>query len=163
MVILNAIAKDDRIKADKLIKGLAGDGEDILKFGRYLLGNWESIRNLILLDIPGSCTEGQVSHVLSERFSRNPMGWSKEGLGKLSKLRVYRINGGKLSGKELKKKVAESYSEYAERFISERIEGATDWSIFEIDKPIMNGSFGTQALIRAYGADHGVLGRNILS
>lgn len=163
VVILNAIAKDDRIKADKLIKGLAGDGEDILKFGRYLLGNWESIRNLILLDIPGSCTEGQVSHVLSERFSRNPMGWSKEGLGKLSKLRVYRINGGKLSGKELKKKVAESYSEYAERFISERIEGATDWSIFEIDKPIMNGSFGTQALIRAYGANHGVLGRNILS
>ena len=41
------------------------------------------------LDIPGSCTEGQISHVLSERFSQDPMGWSEECLGKLSQARVY--------------------------------------------------------------------------
>ena len=34
-----------------------------------------------------------MSHVLSERFSRNPMGWSKEILGKLSVLRVHKKNG----------------------------------------------------------------------
>ena len=46
--------------------------------------------------MPGSCTEGQISHVLSERFSRPPMGWGKETLGKLSYLRVYKKNGKKI-------------------------------------------------------------------
>src|SRR3712207_8131256 len=45
----------------------------------YIINNWDGIVNRYTLDIPGSCTEGQVSHVLSERFSRNPMGWSKIG------------------------------------------------------------------------------------
>ena len=91
------------------------------------------------------------------------MGWSKAGLGKLSKLRVYRINGGKLTRKNLKPQPMESYSEYADRFIFEQAEGAIDWSIFEKEKPIMDGSSGTQALIRNYGINHGILGGNILS
>ena len=62
----------------------------------YIINNWEGIVNRYTLDIPGSCTEGQVSHVLSERFSRNPMGWSKEILGKLSVLRVHKKNGNKI-------------------------------------------------------------------
>ena len=62
----------------------------------YIINNWEGIVNRYTLDIPGSCTEGQVSHVLSERFSRNPMGWSKEVLGKLSVLRVHKKNGNKI-------------------------------------------------------------------
>lgn len=32
------------------------------------------------------------------------MGWSKAGPGKLSKLRAYRSNGGKLSGRDMKSK-----------------------------------------------------------
>ena len=100
VAIVNALAKDDRKRADRLIQELAKEDVEILKFGKYLFGNWEHIRNLIILDIPGSCTEGQVSHVLSESFRRNPMGWSKVGLGKLSKLKVYNINGGKVTGND---------------------------------------------------------------
>ena len=163
VALVNALTKDDRKIADRFIQELAKEDVEILRFGKYLFGNWEYIRNLIILDIPGSCTEGQVSHVLSERFSRNPMGWSKVGLGKLSKLRVYNINGGKLTGKDLKKEPEERYSEYADRFIKENIGEAIDWSIFEDEQTIMNGNSGTQVLLKRYGTDHGILGGNILS
>lgn len=146
-----------------MIQEIAKEDAEILEFGKYLFGNWEAIRNLITLVIPGSCTEGQISHVLSERFSRNPMGWSKEGLGKLSKLRVYNINGGKLTGKDLKAQATEHYREYADRFIKEQTEGAIDWSIFEGVQIIMDVNSGTQALLKSYGTDHGILGGNILS
>ena len=163
ITIVNALAKDDRKKADRFLQELAKEDVEILKFGKYLFGNWEHIRNLIILDIPGSCTEGQVSHVLSERFSRNPMGWSKVGLGKLSKLRVYKINGGKLTGNDLKEEQVERYCEYADRFIKENTEGAIDWSIFEGDRAVMDENSGTQVLMKRYGTDHGILSGNILS
>lgn len=91
------------------------------------------------------------------------MGWSKVGLGKLSKLRVYNINGGKLTGKDLKKEPAERYSEYADRFIKENTGEAIDWSILEGEQAIMDVNSGTQVLLRRYGTDHGILGGNISS
>lgn len=42
----------------------------------------------------GSSKEGHVSHVLPSRMSSRPMGWSREGTDKLSRLRIYWINGG---------------------------------------------------------------------
>ena len=162
-VILNAIEKDERRIADEYIQQLAKEDKEILKFGTYIFGNWDEIRNLIMLDIPGSCTEGQVSHILSERFSRNPMGWSKTGLGKLSKLRVYSLNGGKLTGRHLKAQRYEKYSEYAERYITENVIGAVDWSMFEPEMAIMDGNSGTQSLMRGYGINHGIIGGNLLS
>lgn len=163
IIIMNALAKGDRKRADRFLQELAEEDIEILKFGKYLFGNWEHIRNLITLDIPGSCTEGQVSHVLSERFSRNPMGWSKVGLGKLSKLRVYNINGGKLTGNDFKEEQVERYCEYADKFIKENIEEAIDWSIFESERAIMDVNSVTQALLKRYGTDHGILNGNILS
>lgn len=44
----------------------------------------------------GSSTESHVSHVISARMSSRPMGWSKEGAKKLSFLRIYWKNGGKM-------------------------------------------------------------------
>lgn len=44
----------------------------------------------------GSSTESHVSHVISARMSSHPMGWSKEGAKKLSFLRIYWKNGGKM-------------------------------------------------------------------
>ena len=42
----------------------------------------------------GSSTEGHVSHVLSSRMSSRPMGWSRKGADRLSRLRIYWKNGG---------------------------------------------------------------------
>jgi hypothetical protein len=44
----------------------------------------------------GSSTESHISHVLSTRMSSRPMGWSKTGADKLSRLRIYWKNGGSM-------------------------------------------------------------------
>lgn len=159
-----AIKLDDKKKADSILQELYEQAESdkeretLSEIGKYLMGNWESIVKRRTLDIPGSCTEAQVSHILSERFSRDPVGWSEEGLGKLVKLRVYIKNGGRITNKDFKRnrKSNVSYKEYADKIIKENITGAIDWSIFEPEAPIFNGASGTQVLISTYGSmrDH---------
>lgn len=63
----------------------------------YLEKNWKGIRMRIKREegVMGSSTESHISHVLSARMSSRPMGWSKEGAGKLSELRIYWKNGRK--------------------------------------------------------------------
>ena len=107
--------------------------------------------------MPGSCTEGLVSHILSKRFSREPQGWSDEGLGRLSNIRVYLINGGELKADDLHKErpdnaPREKYAEYADRVIQHSKEELHDWSIFDGEPVVMDGASGTQMLIRGYGA-----------
>lgn len=97
--------KNDKEKAAELLRELRKTGEnkkETDRFGKYLMRNWDSIRARQEEQVPGSCTEGQVSHVLSERFSRNPMGWSCKMIRKLSVIRIYEKNGGKVSGKDLR-------------------------------------------------------------
>ena len=92
------------------------------------------------------------------------MEWSKAGLGKLSKLRVYCCNGGRLTAEDLKIKAKqESYSAYADRFINESIRDVHDWTIFDSEPFIMDGNSGTQAVIKYYGTDHGIVGLSTLS
>ena len=159
-----AFEQKDRKKAETMIQELYADAEGdskrtkaLKEFGSYILNNWEEIVRRKTLNIPGSCTEGQVSHVLSERFSRDPIGWSEESLGKLSQARVYIKNGGKLKDEDFGPKDKdgearkERYSEYADRMLKEAVEGCFDWSIFE--KPIVpfDGASGTQTLIHGLG------------
>jgi hypothetical protein len=51
----------------------------------------------------GSCAEGLVSHMLSSRLSSRPMGWLDEGLGSVSRLRIYVKNEGKIKASNLRK------------------------------------------------------------
>ncbi|MFV0342744.1 MAG: ISLre2 family transposase [Anaerocolumna sp.] len=64
----------------------------------YLMNNWEGIT--IRVDdagaVWGCCAEGQISHMLSDRLSSRPMGWSELGADRISKLRAYKGNGGKV-------------------------------------------------------------------
>ena len=101
----------------------------------YIINNWEGIVNRYTLDIPGSCTEGQVSHVLSERFSRNPMGWSKEVLGKLSVLRVHKKNGNKIDSSIYSNTGNEQYRDCVNK-TNEKL----NWSIFDKEKFIFDDS-----------------------
>ena len=45
--------------------------------------------------VSGCSAEGHVSHVLSERLSSRPKGWSKTGADRMSKLRCYEKNYGR--------------------------------------------------------------------
>lgn len=161
-----AMEKGDRKKLDMLLQEMYARSQDkkqieyTTKLGRYLTENFEEIRNRLKSDTVGSCTEGQVSHILSTRFSRNPMGWSEEGLGKLSKQRVYIKNKGKIEASDFKKKEksgGDSYREYADRIIEEACRGAKDFSIFEKQGPIFDGASGTQMAIRHMGMNRNIL------
>ena len=161
-----AIEKGDRKKLDMLLQEMYARSQDkkqiefTTKLGGYLTENFEEIRNRLKSDTVGSCTEGQVSHILSNRFSRNPMGWSEEGLGKLSKQRVYIKNKGKIEASDFKKKEksgGDSYREYADRIIEEACRGAKDFSIFEKQGPIFDGASGTQMAIRHMGMNRNIL------
>lgn len=65
---------------------------------RYFLNQWDGIR--IRTEEAGAnwkcCAEGQVSHVLSARMSSRPMGWSEQRCDRMSGLRAYTKNGGKI-------------------------------------------------------------------
>ena len=159
IVILEALRKDDKRKADLFLQELLSgslrekESNQIRIFAVYLFREWDAIRRRILEDVPGSCTEGQISHVLSKRFSRDPLGWSEEVLGKLVGARLYLKNGGTLT-KEIFSRAAEKeerYSEYADRMISEVMGKAYDFSIFEPASHGFDGGSGTQIAIRGVG------------
>ena len=40
--------------------------------------------------------EGHISHVFAERMSSRPLGWSRTGADKMSRLRIYERNGGSM-------------------------------------------------------------------
>ncbi|MST61598.1 ISLre2 family transposase [Peptostreptococcus anaerobius] len=112
---------------------------------KYIINNWEGIVNRYTLEVPGSCTEGQISHVLSERFSRHPMGWGKETLGKLSYLRVYKKNG-----KKIDKRIFEGEKNKELENIVERRE-KINWEIFDNPKFIFDESSPSQKVVKSMG------------
>ena len=158
-----ALQESDRKQIDKILQSLYDASENeqqrksVSDFGKYVMGNWNEIINRKALKIPGSCTEAQVSHVLFERFSRDPLGWSEEGLGKLTKLRVYKKNGGRISAADFKDKKKETYSEYADRIIDEAMSGKNDWSIFDGEPLVFDRASGTQTLLHGIGTTRNTL------
>lgn len=71
---------------------------------KYLRNQWQGIKNKIKNPEIKISAEGQVSHILSSRLSSRPLGWSEEGMDKMSRMRVYQDNGGDLEKYYLKKR-----------------------------------------------------------
>jgi hypothetical protein len=62
----------------------------------FVLGNWAAVmRSYHNKIITGCSAESHVSHILSDRLSSRPMGWSKTGADRMSKLRCYEKNYGR--------------------------------------------------------------------
>lgn len=100
---LNEARKDDLKDIYRDILRVTKEGkpekyEDVKGTLQYFMNNWEGIE--VRYDESGRvwkcCAEGQVSHVLSDRVSSRPMGWSTLGCDNISKLRAYTRNGGKI-------------------------------------------------------------------
>ena len=70
--------------------------QKVLDFKAYCKNHWSSIVLRMRKERCGSCTESQVSHVLADRLSRDPIAWSKKGLSKMTMLIVYSKNGCKV-------------------------------------------------------------------
>lgn len=62
----------------------------------YVLMNWGAVRRTLNNKLVDGCSaESHVSHVLSDRLSSRPMGWSQTGADRMSKLRCYERNNGR--------------------------------------------------------------------
>lgn len=60
-------------------------------------GNWAAIRRTLRNKLVNGCSaESHVSHVLSDGLSSRPMGWSQTGADRMSKLRYYERNYGRV-------------------------------------------------------------------
>lgn len=112
------------------------EAEKVLGIGGYIRNNWEGI--IIRQTEPycgGSCTEAQVSHVLAKRLSRNPLGWSEEGLKHMSRLRVFKVNGGTVTTKHFRKCSEEQSITDIKRMVEDKVKElfcqAKDFSLFE--------------------------------
>ncbi|GFR34701.1 hypothetical protein TCEA9_05130 [Thermobrachium celere] len=101
--IWEAIKEGDKKTLIEVFKELVSkteskkEKERIKEARRYILNNWEGI--VIYKEdkeVIGCSAEGHVSHVLSARLSSRPLGWSKEGLKIMAKLRVFSKNWGNL-------------------------------------------------------------------
>lgn len=62
----------------------------------YILGNWSGIMQWVRdRNREVKCSaEGHVSHIYADRMSSRPLGWSRTGADKMSRLRIYERNGG---------------------------------------------------------------------
>ncbi|MGP1569912.1 MAG: UPF0236 family transposase-like protein [Eubacteriales bacterium] len=99
--ILNSINKKDYELLEAAIDTIEGEipGDITKQFEsgkKFLLRNFKYIKNGIYYKnyLCGCSAEGYVSHILSGRLSSRPMGWSKKGVDKVSKLRAFKANGG---------------------------------------------------------------------
>ena len=130
----------------------------------YFQNNWESIVERERKEHCGSCTEALVSHVLSKRLSRDPLGWTEEGLAKMSMLRVYTQNGGTVKASDIRvsrskeqrkqdltslENGLEIYNRYAEEQVRSAFGKAHDWSIFEPKRVSFGKVTGTTVLLNA--------------
>ncbi len=111
--IINFAIKETPLKSKK---------ESMKRAKRYILNNWEGIKNLFGEEKYRCSAEGHVSHVLSSRLSSRPMGWSVIGLDEMARMRAYKANGG-------------SIKEYYRKL---RFERKREEKILELDKKLIN-------------------------
>lgn len=138
--------------------------EKVRTFVEYCANHWSAIVVRMSKETCGSCTEPQVSHVLSDRLSRNPIAWSKEGLNRMTMLVVYTKNGGTVRSENVRIRVNEQaksdfhedgyarYSEYAKKQSDEMLKVKHDWSLFEHECDALGKVDGVYLLRKSVGA-----------
>jgi hypothetical protein len=153
-VLWGAIKDDDATKFAAAVDGLVKEMDlrgaegvftkktkSVREAGEYIRSNWDAIQRRMDKSMQGSCTEPMISHVLSERLSRNPMGWSEDGLAQMAMIRVFTKNGGAVRERHIMQsprikdrkapRSIERYREIVERQGKELLSRKRDWSIFE--------------------------------
>ena len=133
-------------------------------FTAYCASHWDAIVLRMQKTVCGSCTEPMVSHVLSERLSRNPIAWSKDGLSKMTMLVIYRKNGGRVNGNDVRIRVNKQakacfhedgyarYRDYAQKQADEVLKVKHDWRLFEHDSSSSGKVDGIYLIRKSFGA-----------
>ena len=111
---------------------------------KYIMNNWEGIAIKAEKghEIVGCSAEGHVSHVLSSRLSSRPKGWSKTGVNQMTKLLVYKKNGGNIYDLVMLQKEQERLKQQAkiqdELIRCMRRSGTRYESSFHVDLPAIH-------------------------
>ena len=117
------IYKDKLLAAEKLltrIKNRYGGEKAVEDCRSYFENNWDAIQRAFRdRKVLGCSAEGHVSHVLSERMSSRPMGWSEIGSDRMCKLRCYVRNYGR-------EKIVDLITYRREKELAERKATGTD-------------------------------------
>ena len=126
--------------------------EAVKETKRYIVNNWEGIQRQKEKDYVGCSAEGHVSHIMSDRMSLRPMGWSREGMRIMSSMRVYRSNGGNfyeyIKETKEKKKDQERIIEF-DRRVANRARKAIEAAIQNIRFINTAKKTGTTVLLKA--------------
>ena len=146
-------------------KQITEKGQDkVRKFVEYCANHWSAIVARMSKQTCGSCTEPQVSHVLSDRLSRNPIAWSKEGLNRMTMLVVYAKNGGRVCAEDVRIRINKQakaafhengyarYCDYAKKQSDEMLNVKHDWSLFEHECDALGKVDGVYLLRKSVGA-----------
>lgn len=89
-------SKDEFQEYTDAMSAVVVNTKPVTELQSYVLGNWSAVmRTLHNREIDGCSAESHVSHVLSDRLSSRPMGWSQRGADRMSKLRCYERNYGR--------------------------------------------------------------------
>lgn len=127
--LLECIRDNDAIKFINAIKDIAKVQNkesrlNTLKRETYaLINHWGPANARLNVDdeICGCSAEGHISHYLSKRMSRDPLGWSKKGATNIARLIEANLNGENIVDliKYQKKKQKQKYSEEIKEFMKE--------------------------------------------
>lgn len=87
----------------------------------YLLGNFNAAYLRLGGDerVLGSSTEPHISHIFSQRMAMKPMGWSKVGVDKMSRLLIYIKNNGDIAELVKYQKMAIPESQQQQNILSQ--------------------------------------------
>lgn len=140
------------------------DKKKVLDFREYCSRHWESIVLRMQKTTCGSCTEAQVSHVLSDRLSRNPLAWSKAGLSKMTMLLAYSKNGcrvaandvrisvGKQADNDFRRNGYEKYARYAKQQADDAMRAFHNCDFFEPEHFSFSKVDGTYLIRKSLGS-----------
>ena len=102
--------------------------EKVIDSYKYVMKQWRGIE-IYETDgkyIKGCSAEGHISHVYADRMSSRPRTWCDDGIDKMSRLRVFVSNGGKIYEELIKKKTVNTklkkYDKIIQRNIKKNIE-----------------------------------------
>ena len=94
--------------------------ESIRESKRYIMNHWQGIKRGFEEEYVGCSAEGHISHILSERLSSRPMGWSLIGADQMARIRVYKANKGNIH-ELMKKKREETKKEFRIQQLEKRV------------------------------------------
>lgn len=141
----------DPISVENIFKEIIEKTEDekrkekIKDSYKYIMNQWKGIEIYETDEkyLKGCSAEGHISHVYADRMSSRPRTWSDDGIDKMSRLRVFVSNGGKVYEELIKKKKInrklKKYDKIIARNIKEGVEETKTYT-FEIDKTGMHSN-----------------------